>query len=85
MEDLKIFLTEERFPEGWQTKVRNRKGLTILSFNRLVNQVEFGIDEKRAVELEKVDQRPPYDNLASTSSENLAGPSAGQQNGVSSV
>jgi hypothetical protein len=47
VDDLRIFLTEERIPEGWENKVRSKKGLTIMSFNTLVNKVEFSIDERR--------------------------------------
>lgn len=47
VEDLKIFLNEERLPEGWETGVRTKRGMTLLTFNRMVNRVEFGIDERR--------------------------------------
>jgi len=47
--DLRTFLTEERLPENWETKARSKKGMTITSFNGLVNKVEFGIDERRGL------------------------------------
>jgi hypothetical protein len=40
-------LNEERLPAGWETKARSKRGVTFMSFNRLVNNVEFGIDERR--------------------------------------
>ena len=81
MEDIKIWLNEERFPNGWQTKERNRKGVTILSFNRLVNRVEFGINEKRKIDVENVDIPAPsmYVKAVSTRTSSVG------QHGASSV
>ncbi|KAJ7512128.1 Chloroperoxidase [Mycena galericulata] len=44
--DLEPFLTEERIPEGWESRVRSRFGLTFLAFNRTVLKVERGIKER---------------------------------------
>ncbi|KAJ7911850.1 Chloroperoxidase [Mycena leptocephala] len=44
--DLEPFLTEERIPEGWEPRVRGRKGLTFLTFNRTVLKVEGAIKEE---------------------------------------
>ncbi|KAJ7822901.1 Chloroperoxidase [Mycena olivaceomarginata] len=43
--DLEPFLTEERLPEGWESRVRSRMGLTFLAFNRTVLSVERAIKE----------------------------------------
>jgi hypothetical protein len=45
--DLKTVLTEERFPEGWESRILARKGLTMAMFNRAARKVELGIDEKK--------------------------------------
>ena len=44
--DLETVLTEERFPEGWEPRILERKGLTMAKFNRVALKVEFGINEK---------------------------------------
>ncbi|KAF7342959.1 putative sterigmatocystin biosynthesis peroxidase stcC [Mycena venus] len=46
--DLELILTEERIPEGWESRIRSRKGLTFLAFNRTVLAVEKGIKEETA-------------------------------------
>ena len=46
LDDIYTFLTEERFPEGWESRIRDQMGMTILAFNRTVLQVELGIDEE---------------------------------------
>ncbi|KAH8990856.1 Cloroperoxidase [Lactarius akahatsu] len=46
LDDIHTFLTEERFPEGWESRIRDQMGLTLLAFNRIVFQVELGIDEE---------------------------------------
>ncbi|KAI9447126.1 Cloroperoxidase [Lactarius psammicola] len=46
LDDIYTFLTEERFPEGWESRIRDQMGLTLLAFNRTVFQVELGIDEE---------------------------------------
>jgi len=45
--DLQSVLIEERLPEGWQSRVRNRWGLTFASFNLVVFPLEFSINEKK--------------------------------------
>jgi len=45
VEDLTIFLKEERIPNGWATKETSRFGLTQFAFNKTVFHVEMGIDE----------------------------------------
>jgi len=45
--DLKSILIEERIPEGWESRVRKRMGLTFAAFNFIVFKVERGIDEKK--------------------------------------
>ncbi len=47
VKDLEIFLLEERIPEGWECRTRNRAGLTFAKHNLNVFRVEFGIDEKK--------------------------------------
>jgi len=47
VKDIKIFLNEERLPDGWETGVRSKCGVTFMTFNLTVNKVEFGIDERR--------------------------------------
>ncbi|PPQ90843.1 hypothetical protein CVT25_007378 [Psilocybe cyanescens] len=46
-EDLDPFLREERFPAGWESRVRSRFGLSFAAFNWLGFLVEVGISEKR--------------------------------------
>ncbi|PIL29009.1 hypothetical protein GSI_09056 [Ganoderma sinense ZZ0214-1] len=43
MDDLRPFLTEERLPDGWESRIRHRMGLTIFEFNTTVLPVELGI------------------------------------------
>jgi hypothetical protein len=47
VKDLEPFLIEERIPEGWESRIRKRMGLTIAAFNLTVFGVERGIDEKK--------------------------------------
>ena len=44
--DIYTFLTEERFPDGWESRARDRMGLTMMTFNRTVFGVELGIQEE---------------------------------------
>lgn len=46
MSDIYTFLTEERIPDGWESRVRDQMGLTFFSFNRTVFGVELGIKEE---------------------------------------
>lgn len=50
--DLTPILTEERFPEHWEPRVRSRFGLTIAQFNRTVVLVEKGVNTKKIEESE---------------------------------
>ncbi|KAJ6500945.1 Chloroperoxidase [Mycena sanguinolenta] len=43
--DLEPILTEERIPDGWESRILSRKGLTFLGFNSTVLKVERGIKE----------------------------------------
>jgi len=43
VDDLEIWLKEERLPEGWQPRIRDRFGHSMMSFNRSVFAVEFRI------------------------------------------
>jgi len=52
--DLKIWLLEERFPDGWETRLRHRVGLMFMEFNLTVLGVEFGIGKKGKREREDV-------------------------------
>ena len=40
------FLTEERIPDGWESRVRDQMGLTLSTFNRTVFRVELGIEDE---------------------------------------
>ncbi|KAJ3560884.1 heme-thiolate peroxidase [Leucocoprinus birnbaumii] len=50
VKDLETWLIQERIPEGWETKVRQRFGITLAQFNITVFGVELGINEKRYIE-----------------------------------
>jgi hypothetical protein len=44
--DIYTFLTEERFPDGWESRIRDQMGLTIFTFNLTIFPVELGIEEE---------------------------------------
>ncbi|KAF8497381.1 Cloroperoxidase [Russula emetica] len=44
--DIYTFLTEERIPDGWESRVREQMGLTFTSFNWTIFRVELGIKEE---------------------------------------
>ena len=46
LRDIHTFLTEERLPEGWESRVRGQMGLTMLALNRTSIAVELGIEEE---------------------------------------
>lgn len=46
LDDLYTFLTEERFPAGWESRIRDQMGLTLLTFNRTIFRVELSIVEE---------------------------------------
>jgi len=43
VEDLRIFLTEERLPDNWESTVRSRTGMTMAKFNITAAKIESGI------------------------------------------
>jgi hypothetical protein len=48
VEDLETILLEERLPEGWESRVLESYGLTVITFNlKTINAVEKGIDEEK--------------------------------------
>lgn len=47
IKDIEPILLEERIPEGWESRVRTRLGLTFATFNFTVGRVELGISEKK--------------------------------------
>lgn len=50
MEDIETVLLEERLPDGWESRVLEQYGLTIITFNlKAVNKVEKGIDEAKFI------------------------------------
>ena len=53
--DLTPMLTEERFPEHWEPRVRSRFGLTMAKFNGTVLPVELGVNVKN---VERVEAEP---------------------------
>jgi len=50
--DLTPMLTEERFAEHWEPRVRSRFGLTMAKFNFTVIPVERGVNTKKAAQAE---------------------------------
>jgi hypothetical protein len=46
LDEIYTFLTEERFPEGWESHIRSQMGMTLFAFNLTVFKVELGIDEE---------------------------------------
>ncbi|KAI0772775.1 Cloroperoxidase [Trametes elegans] len=46
MRDIEPLLREERIPDGWESRVRHRMGLTMLEFNTTVLPVELNIKEE---------------------------------------
>ncbi|KAF7358966.1 putative sterigmatocystin biosynthesis peroxidase stcC [Mycena sanguinolenta] len=57
--DLEPILTEERIPEGWESRIRSRMGLTFMAFNRTVFKVEGGIKEGEGAVLAESQSREP--------------------------
>ena len=45
--DLESVLKDEKLPEGWESRVRSRWGLTFAKFNLTVLPLEFNISEKK--------------------------------------
>jgi hypothetical protein len=50
--DLTPMLTEERFPEHWEPRIRSRFGLTMAKFNGLVIHLEMGVNTEKVRNLE---------------------------------
>lgn len=46
LHDIHTFLTEERLPEGWESRVRERMGLTMFALNKISMPVELSIKEE---------------------------------------
>jgi hypothetical protein len=46
VDDLRDILLHERIPEGWESRIRQRHGLTLMTFNMTILAVEFGVREK---------------------------------------
>lgn len=44
--DIYTFLTEERLPDGWESRVRDQMGLTFSGFNRPAFRIELGIEDE---------------------------------------
>lgn len=47
VKDLEVFLTEERIPDGWESRIRESSGLTIRRFNNTAKKISKGIDESK--------------------------------------
>ncbi|KZT33932.1 Cloroperoxidase [Sistotremastrum suecicum HHB10207 ss-3] len=45
LDDLSVWLKEERLPDGWEPRRRDRFGVSMLSFNRHVLAVELAVEE----------------------------------------
>jgi hypothetical protein len=56
--DLTPMLTEERFSEDWEPRVRSRFGLTMAKFNSTVLPVEMGVNTKKIAQQEGEQQLP---------------------------
>ncbi|KAG2140651.1 Chloroperoxidase [Suillus clintonianus] len=46
VDDLRSFLLDERIPEGWESRIRQPYGTTIINFNKTTLATEFGVHEK---------------------------------------
>ena len=47
VDDIESILIDERIPDGWESRIRKRKGLTFAAFNPVVYKVERAIDEEK--------------------------------------
>ncbi|KAG5351655.1 putative sterigmatocystin biosynthesis peroxidase stcC [Termitomyces sp. T112] len=47
VKDLETVLLEERLPDGWESRIRESQGLTLLTFNKTVFKVGWGVDETK--------------------------------------
>ena len=50
VDDLNVFLKEERLPAGWEPRIREPWGLTLAAFIQTLLRVELGIDESKVRE-----------------------------------
>ncbi|KAG8944778.1 hypothetical protein FRC04_001516 [Tulasnella sp. 424] len=59
--DLRVYLSEERFPDGWEPKNRERFGHTILQAQKTSLDIEFNINENQTLRPGDafLDQRKP--------------------------
>lgn len=46
IETLRIFLLEERLPDGWEPTITDAKGLTLMKFNKTSLPVELMTNER---------------------------------------
>jgi len=44
--DIYTFLTEERLPDGWESRTRDQMGVTLFTFNRTLFRIELGIEDE---------------------------------------
>lgn len=51
VDDLHHFLLHEQLPQGWESRVRQPYGLTLIDFNKLALKIEFGVREKDWVQV----------------------------------
>ncbi|KAG1722646.1 heme-thiolate peroxidase aromatic peroxygenase [Suillus paluster] len=51
VDDLRSFLLDERIPEGWESRVRQPYGMTLMNFNKTILGVEFGVCENDWMEI----------------------------------
>jgi len=51
VDDLRNFLLHERIPEGWESRIRQPHGLTMMSFNKTILAVEFRVCEEEWAEV----------------------------------
>jgi len=49
VDDLEAMLLDERIPDGWESRILEPMGLTIIAFNLTVAKVEGGIDEEKFI------------------------------------
>jgi hypothetical protein len=54
-------LTEERFPENWEPRIRSRFGLTMAKFNGTVIPVELGVNTKKIKQEQAMKRAPDTD------------------------
>jgi len=47
-------LIEERIPEGWESRVRSRKGLTFTGSILEILSIEIGIDEEKYMYIARI-------------------------------